>query len=83
LFMETKLDMDSFLEWFEARMKNSSVQISHIVHESIHTYTMKHDVCLNWSLCHKTILELIFDKIFKKSIVISISEGSFTITFEK
>ena len=44
---------------------------------------MKHDVCLNWSLYHKTILELIFDEIFKKSVDISISEGSFAITFEK
>ena len=25
LFMKTKLDMDSFLEWIEARMKNSSI----------------------------------------------------------
>ena len=83
LFMKTKMDMDSFLEWFESRMKNSSMQLSHIVNKNIHTYTMKHDVCLNWSLYNKTILELLFDEIFKKSVDISISEGSFTITFEK
>jgi hypothetical protein len=83
LFMKNKVDIDSFLEWFESRMKNSSMQLSHIVNGNIHTYTMKHDICLNWSLYYKTILELIFDEIFKKNVDIHISEGSFTITFEK
>ncbi len=83
LFMKTKVDIDSFLEWFESRMKNSSMQVFHVVHDNIHTYTMKHDICINWSLYHKTILELIFDEIFRKSVDIHIAEGSFTITFEK
>jgi hypothetical protein len=83
LFMKSRIDMDSFLEWFEARMKNSSMHISHIVNGRTHTYTMKHDICLNWSLYNKTILDLIFDEIYRKRVDISISEGSFTITFEK
>jgi hypothetical protein len=83
LFMKTRIDMDLFLEWFESRMKNSSMHISHIVNGHTHTYTMKHDICLNWSLYYKTILDLIFYEIFKKRVDINISEGSFTITFEK
>ena len=29
LFMEHKTDLESFLEWFETRMKTSFVEISH------------------------------------------------------
>ncbi len=83
LFMRTKIDMDSFLQWLESRMLNSSMQISHTINDNIHTYTLKHDICLNWSLYHKVIFELIFDEFFGKSVYIDISEGSFTITFEK
>lgn len=83
LFMKMKVDIDSFLALFEARMKNSSMSVSHIINGNHHTYTMKHDICVNWSLYHKTILELIFDEIFRKNIDIQISETAFTIGFEK
>lgn len=29
LFMKHRIDIDSFLEWFEMRMKTASVEISH------------------------------------------------------
>lgn len=83
LFMRSKVDMDSFLEWIESRMKNSSMNVSHSIRGNTHIYAMKHDVCLNWSLYHKTILELIFNEIIGKEVHINITETTFTIEFEK
>jgi hypothetical protein len=83
LFMKSKLDIDSFLAWFEARMKNSSIQVVHTMESDIHTYMMKHDICENWSLYHKIILELIFNEILGKRVDITTSETTLTIRFEK
>jgi hypothetical protein len=83
LFMKMDLDLDSFLEWFESRIKNSSMKVFHFVQDNTHTYTIKHDICLNWSLYHKVILEFIFIEKFKKNVRIQISEGSFRLSFEK
>jgi hypothetical protein len=83
LFMKTKVDMDSFIEWISTRMRNSSMHITHMINGNTHVYTMKHNVCLNWSLYHKIILQLIFDEIIGKEVEIDISETAFTIRFEK
>lgn len=82
LFMKAKVDMNSFIEWIGTRMRNSSMYITHIVKDNTHVYTLKHNVCLNWSLYHKIILELIFDEIIGKEVKIDISETAFTIRFE-
>src|SRR5690349_460572 len=47
LFMKGKIDLDSFISWFEMRMMNSSVQVSHSIEKDIHTYVMKHDLGKN------------------------------------
>jgi hypothetical protein len=83
IFMNVKMDIDSFMAWFEARMKNSSIGVSHIVHDKIHSYTIKHDICFNWSLYHKALLEVIFGELYKKEVDIQTSEASFTIHIEK
>jgi hypothetical protein len=60
LFMKHKMDVESFLEWFETRMKTSSVEISHQRLEDgnkTHSYIIKHDLGKNWSIYHKAILE--------------------------
>ena len=44
LFMKNKMDLDSFLSWLDVRMKNSSVEISHSIEGSTHTYILKHDL---------------------------------------
>lgn len=81
LFMKGKIDIQSFLSWFELRMINSSVQVSHI-HENdhFHRYVMKHELGKNWSLYHKTILELIFEEVFNKKMDVKI--GKTMISFE-
>lgn len=80
LFMKSNLDLTSFLSWFEMRMINSSVQVSHTQQNGSHTYVMKHDIGKNWSLYHKTILELIFQEFFNKKISVKAEKN--TISFE-
>lgn len=83
LFMKSEVDIDTFLQWFELRMKNSSMHLSHTVQDNSHIYTLKHDLCINWSFFYKVVLESIFKEIFGKTVDIKISEGSFTIIFER
>ncbi|MGI0060315.1 MAG: CopG family ribbon-helix-helix protein, partial [Nitrosotalea sp.] len=82
LFMKGAIDIQSFLSWFETRMTNSSVQVSHI-HEDdgFHRYVMKHELGKNWSLYHKTILELIFEEIFDKKINVKIDKTMISFEF--
>ncbi|MGD9673432.1 MAG: hypothetical protein AB7U98_08130 [Candidatus Nitrosocosmicus sp.] len=83
LFMKSKVDVDSFMEWVDTRMRNSSMHMTHMVDNNLHIYTIKHNLCLNWSLHHKIILELIFEEFIGKDVEINISETAFTIKFEK
>ncbi len=64
-FMKGKVDLDSFLSWFEARMKNSSIQVNHTLDNNakMHTYVVRHDICENWSSYLKQIIEYVFNEI--------------------
>ena len=73
LFMKSSMDLGSFLSWFETRMKNSSIEFSHDLTEGRHTYVTKHDLGYNWSLYHKTMLELVFNEILQKRVEVSIT----------
>ena len=68
LFMKGDIDLESFLSWFEVRMKASSIEINHNVKNDTHTIILKHDLGENWSLYHKTVLELIFREVLDKNI---------------
>jgi hypothetical protein len=83
LFMKSKVNMDSFMDWIDTRMRNSSMHITHVVDKKMHIYTIKHNLCLNWSLHNKIILESIFDEFIGKDVEIDISETAFTIRFER
>ncbi len=74
MFMKGKIDIESFLSWFELRMINSAVQVSTIHDENFHRYVMKHELGKNWSLYHKTVLELIFTEVFHKKIDVKIDK---------
>jgi hypothetical protein len=80
LFMKGKLDLISFLSWFKIRMINSSVQVSHTHQDGFHTFIMKHDIGKNWSIYHKTILELLFQEVFNRKILVEAEKN--TISFE-
>jgi hypothetical protein len=73
LFMKSSMDQDSFLSWLEMRMKNSSIEFSHSVKEGKHVFVLKHDLGYNWSLYHKTMLELIFNEVLQKRVEISMT----------
>lgn len=83
LFMKGKIDLDSFISWFEMRMMNSSVQVSHSIEKDIHTYVMKHDLGKNWSIYHKTILELIFEEVLKKKMDVKYNKNMISFQFSK
>ena len=79
------IELDSFLSWFENRMKNSSIQMSHTFDEKsrTHTYAMKHDINENWSLYFKEILRYIFNEVLGKRIDISTSYSMLTFKFKQ
>jgi predicted transcriptional regulator len=81
MFMKGKIDLESFLCWFEIRMINSAVQVSTIHEDNFHRYVMKHELGKNWSLYHKTILELIFTEVFHKKIVVKIDKTMISFEF--
>lgn len=83
LFMKgkSKLDVDLFISWFMSRMKNCS-EIIENKENGTSTYIIKHDIGMNWSLYHKTILESIFMENLQKPVQTSITDSTFTFTFE-
>ncbi len=81
LFMKGEMDVRSFMSWFEMQMLNSSVQVSHMNDDGSHTFVMKHELGKNWSLYNKTILELIFDELFHKKIVVKYDKNTFVLKF--
>jgi hypothetical protein len=83
LFMRGRLDLSSFLSWFEMRMINSSVQVSHTNQDGSHTYIMKHDIGKNWSIYHKTILELIFSEVFDRKIPVKADKNMISFQFSE
>jgi len=82
-FMKMKSDPDSFLTWFEIRMRRSFVEFNHLQENDRHIYILKHDLGYNWSLYHKKILERIFNEIFNNPVSIVISDFMLTIQFER
>ncbi|MGB9003129.1 MAG: hypothetical protein WCC52_04925 [Nitrosotalea sp.] len=83
LFMKGNTDLLSFLSWFEIRMINSSVQVSHSNNDGFHTYVMKHDIGRNWSIYHKTILELIFQEVFNRRILVKADKNTISFQFSE
>jgi len=88
LFMKHRIDIDSFLEWFETRMKTASVELSHQKsggHSNIiHSYIIKHDLGNNWSIFHKTIFESILQELLGKQLKnVSVTPTMFSFSFEE
>ncbi len=81
LFMRGKVELNSFISWYETLMINSSVQISHLVDNGFHTMVLKHDLGNNWSLYQKTILELIFRELFQKKIELECDKNTVRVMF--
>ena len=80
LFMKNKMDLDSFLSWFETRMNSSLTETNHSIQNGFHVYVLRHELGENWSLYHKIILQSIFNEIFEKKV--DITTSSTTIRFK-
>lgn len=80
-FMKGDMSLNSFISWFETRMKMSGFEMNHDVRGQNHTYIVKHDLGYNWSLYHKTVLELIFHDALQKPIQFEMNERMITFTF--
>lgn len=82
-FMKGTMDIDSFVSWFVTRMKMSDFDMNHTTKGSKHSYIIKHDLGYNWSLYHKTVLELIFNNVLEKKIDFQIKDMMMELSFEK
>ncbi len=83
LFMKNRMDIDSFLSWFETRMKSSLTKINHSVENGFHVYILKHELGENWSLYHKIVLELMFNEVFEKPVDIDITNNTIRFGFSE
>ncbi|MGN6614936.1 MAG: hypothetical protein ACTHKC_07825 [Candidatus Nitrosocosmicus sp.] len=83
LFMKNKMDLDSFLSWFETRMNSSLTETNHSIQNGFHVYVLKHELGENWSLYHKIILQSIFNEIFEKTVDIQISNTTIRFKFRQ
>ena len=63
LVMKGKIELDSFLSWFETLMQKSFIEINHTVENDdiTHRYIVKHNLGENWALLIKNILQIIFN----------------------
>jgi hypothetical protein len=85
LFSKGKIDLNSFLSWFELRMKSAFVEINRIVDDNNKTcrYIMKHDLGGNWSYFHMVLLQLIFNDLLGMRIdIIGLSDTILIFQFE-
>ena len=81
LFMKGDINLYSFVSWFEARMRASSIEINHTINGAHHTFIIKHDLGENWSLYYKTVLNLIFHEILDKKISFDYDVGMIAFKF--
>lgn len=81
LFMKGDINLNSFLSWFETRMKASSIELNHNIKSGYHTFIVKHDLGENWSLFHKTVLDLIFQELLDKKVEFDYNAGMISFRF--
>lgn len=82
LFMKNKMDLDSFLSWFETRMRSSLTETNHTIQDGYHVYVLKHELGEKWSLYHKIVIELMFNEIFNKTVNVTISSTTIRFRFK-
>jgi hypothetical protein len=80
LLVKGKMDTDSFVSWFLARMRNCCV-IGEISTDGQggkndgRKYVLKHQLGYKWSLFHKTVLESIFSEILTVPVETKITDS--------
>jgi len=81
LFMRGDFNLNSFISWFEARMRASSIEINHNIKNNAHTFIIKHDLGENWSLYHTTVLGLIFREVLETTVDFEYNAGMMSFKF--
>jgi hypothetical protein len=85
LVMKGKIDLDSFLSWFETLMHKSFIEINHTVEndDTAHRYIVKHNLGENWALLISNLLEIIFNDLLGIRIeIINLSNTTLVFQFE-
>jgi hypothetical protein len=83
--MKGKINLDSFLSWFETLMKKAFIEIKHTAenNDSTHRYTVKHNLGENWALLIKSLLQIVFNDMLRKRIeFINLSNTTLVFQFE-
>ncbi|HXX96516.1 MAG TPA: hypothetical protein VEL11_05285 [Candidatus Bathyarchaeia archaeon] len=83
--MKGKVDLESFLSWFETLMKKAFIEINHTAESNgdIHRYTLKHNLGENWALLVRNVLQIIFNDMLGKRIeIINLSNTTLVFQFE-
>jgi hypothetical protein len=85
LVMKGKIDLDSFLSWFETLMEKAFVEINHTVenNDNTHRYIIKHNLGENWALLVRNLLQIIFNDLLGIRIeIINLSNTTLAFQFE-
>jgi hypothetical protein len=85
LVMKGKIDLDSFLSWFETLMKKAFIEINHTVenNDNSHRYIVKHNLGENWALLIKSLLQIVFNDMLGIRIeIINLSNTTLVFQFE-
>lgn len=83
--MKGKIDLDSFLSWFETLMKKAFIEFNHTTknNSNTHRYIVKHNLGENWALLVKSLLQIIFNDVLEISIdIINLSNTTLVFQFE-
>lgn len=82
LFMKMELNIESFLEWFESRIRKSSIEINKQISNGRTELIIKHDLGYNWSLFQKRLIENVFSEYFKRNVNCNALDTILTIRIE-
>ena len=81
MFVKGTLDEESFMKWFESRLRASPFEVNHVIQENgAHSFIIKHDMGIKWSTFHKMIIEQFF-KTIKKDVDIDAQNNMFVVNF--
>ena len=83
--MKGKIDLDSFLSWFETLMKKAFIEINHTWENNGNTrrYIVKHNLGENWALLVRNLLQIVFNDMLGIRIeIVNLSNTTLVFQFE-
>ena len=83
--MKGKIDLDSFLSWFETLMKKAFIEVNHTEENNgnTHRYIIKHNLGENWALLVRNVLQIVFNDMLGIRIeIVNLSNTALVFQFE-